>query len=73
MNQRKCALELISDAGLAGAKPSSTPLECNIKFTSAEFETTDDELFVDIGRFQRMIRKLLYLTNTRPDVSFSVQ
>lgn len=30
MNQRKYALELASEAGLAGAKPSTTPLECNM-------------------------------------------
>lgn len=74
MNQRKYALELISDAGLTGARPSLTPLECNVKLTNADFiQDVTDELFVDISRYQRMIGKLLYLTNTRPDIAFSVQ
>uniref|UniRef100_A0A3Q7HQ83 Reverse transcriptase Ty1/copia-type domain-containing protein n=1 Tax=Solanum lycopersicum TaxID=4081 RepID=A0A3Q7HQ83_SOLLC len=54
MSQRKYALELISEAGLAGAQPVSTPLECNLNY-------------------QRLVGKLLYLTNTRPDIAFTVQ
>ena len=74
MNQRKYALELISEAGLAGAQPVFTPLECNIKLTSVTYNTSsDDPIFLDISRYQRMIGKLLYLTNTRPDIAFAVQ
>lgn len=76
MNQRKYALELISEVGLAAAKPALTPLECNIKMTSVEYdEGTDihDDLFEDVNRYQRLIGKLLYLTNTRPDIAFAVQ
>lgn len=38
MNQRKYTLELISDVGLAGAKPVLTPLEANAKLTSVEYD-----------------------------------
>ncbi|XP_070047460.1 uncharacterized mitochondrial protein AtMg00810-like [Nicotiana tomentosiformis] len=38
MCQRKYALELISEAGLGGAKPSGTPLELNQKLTSVEYD-----------------------------------
>lgn len=37
MNQRKYALELVFEAVLAGARPSLTPLESNMKLTSADF------------------------------------
>ena len=74
INQREYALELISEAGLAGAQPVFTPLECNIKLTSVEYNTSNvDPLFLDVSRYQRMIGKLLYLTNTRPDIAFAVQ
>uniref|UniRef100_A0A3Q7EEE4 Retrotransposon Copia-like N-terminal domain-containing protein n=1 Tax=Solanum lycopersicum TaxID=4081 RepID=A0A3Q7EEE4_SOLLC len=39
IHQRKYALELISDMGLAGAKPVSTPMELNQKLTTVEFDT----------------------------------
>ncbi|XP_015168503.1 uncharacterized mitochondrial protein AtMg00810-like [Solanum tuberosum] len=49
--KRKYALELISEAGLSGAKPAKTPLETNLKLTSVVYDkaiqheaTTDDEL-----------------------------
>nr|XP_016446830.1 PREDICTED: uncharacterized mitochondrial protein AtMg00810-like [Nicotiana tabacum] len=48
----KYALELVSELGLAGAKPAATPLEFNHKLTSVEFDkqipngsfTIDEEL-----------------------------
>lgn len=36
--QRKYALELISEVGPGGAKPSATPLELNQKLTSIEYD-----------------------------------
>nr|XP_009803079.1 PREDICTED: uncharacterized protein LOC104248511 [Nicotiana sylvestris] len=51
MHQRKYALELISDMGLARAKSVGAPLEFNLKLTSSEFDAhvgvTDDALLVD--------------------------
>ncbi|XP_070049055.1 uncharacterized mitochondrial protein AtMg00810-like [Nicotiana tomentosiformis] len=38
MCQRKYALELVSELGLAGGKPVFTPLEFNHKLTSIEFD-----------------------------------
>uniref|UniRef100_A0A3Q7GH39 Reverse transcriptase Ty1/copia-type domain-containing protein n=1 Tax=Solanum lycopersicum TaxID=4081 RepID=A0A3Q7GH39_SOLLC len=66
--------------GLAGCKPSSTPLEFNHKLTSAVFDefigknaNVEDLLLDDFGKYQRLIGKLLYLTMTRPDIAFVVQ
>ncbi|XP_070050761.1 uncharacterized mitochondrial protein AtMg00810-like [Nicotiana tomentosiformis] len=38
MSQRKYALELTAELGLAGSKPASTPLEVNQKLTTVEFD-----------------------------------
>nr|XP_025883812.1 uncharacterized protein LOC112940244 [Solanum lycopersicum] len=78
--QRKYALELISEAGLSGAKPANTPLETNLKLTSVVYDkaiqheaaTGDDEL-KDPAMYQRLVGRLLYLTMTRPDIAFVVQ
>lgn len=74
MNQQKYALKLVSETGLADSKPSTTSLKSNMKLTSADFIQDDnDGLFTNISKYQRLIGKLLYLTNTRPDIAFSVQ
>uniref|UniRef100_A0A3Q7HPE8 Reverse transcriptase Ty1/copia-type domain-containing protein n=1 Tax=Solanum lycopersicum TaxID=4081 RepID=A0A3Q7HPE8_SOLLC len=78
IHQRKYALELISDMGLAGAKPVSTPMELNQKLTTVEFDASissrcPDETLKDPTGYQRLIGRLLYLTTTRPDISFVVQ
>ncbi|XP_070014663.1 uncharacterized mitochondrial protein AtMg00810-like [Nicotiana sylvestris] len=80
MHQRKYSLELISEFGLAASKPVSTPMDTNIKLTTREFDEhfcqdklTEDDVLADQGSYQRLISKLLYLTITRPDISYSVQ
>lgn len=76
LNQRKHCLQLISDLGLSGAKPISTPINLNQKFTSAEFDkhtgTAGDEVLADANEYQRLIGRLIYLTITRPDIVFAV-
>ncbi|KAA3484775.1 retrovirus-related Pol polyprotein from transposon TNT 1-94 [Gossypium australe] len=76
---RKYALELISDAGFGEAKPASTPLAKNKRFTTAEYDDLvhlggcNDELLLDVSAYQRLMGRLLYLTNTWPDISYAVQ
>ncbi|XP_070011239.1 uncharacterized protein [Nicotiana sylvestris] len=78
--QRKYALELVLETWLAGAKPIGTPLEFNHKLTSIEFDRVvnnktdaDDQKLEDKGGYQRIVGRLLYLTMTRPNISFVVQ
>ncbi|XP_031265002.1 uncharacterized protein LOC116123359 [Pistacia vera] len=77
INQNKYALELISEAGLNFVKPSSIPMEQNTKLTSFEYDNNDeqkvDPLLEDPGVYQRLIGRLIYLTMTRPDISYVVQ
>ncbi|XP_059315470.1 uncharacterized mitochondrial protein AtMg00810-like [Lycium ferocissimum] len=77
LTQRKYALELISDSGLGGAKFASTPLEQNVKLTTVDHdkytEKSYDPPLKDITGYQRLVGRLLYLTISRPDISFTVQ
>jgi len=78
IHQRKYTLQLIANMGLAGAKPVSTPMELNLKLTSTDFDahipsTHTDPPLDDPTSYQRLVGRLLYLTTTRPDISFSVQ
>ena len=77
LNQRKYVLELISEAGLTGAKPSITPIESNLRLTSVEYDQangyTEDVILQDVTAYQRMVGKLLYATITRPDISYAIQ
>lgn len=54
INQRKYALEIISDLALGGAKPAWTPLEENVKLTIPELDklvgTTEDQFLEDAGQ-----------------------
>ncbi|XP_070005084.1 uncharacterized mitochondrial protein AtMg00810-like [Nicotiana sylvestris] len=75
--QRKYALELIADLGLSGSKPTLTPMEQNKKLTTAEYDEhcaiSDDATLEDVREYQRLVGKLLYLTLTRLDITYSVQ
>ncbi|XP_009776535.2 uncharacterized mitochondrial protein AtMg00810-like [Nicotiana sylvestris] len=82
MHQRKYTLELISETDIAAAKLAITPLDVYMKLTTTEYDehikktkstTLMNEELADINSYQRLIGKLLYLTMTRPDISFSVQ
>ncbi|XP_019259265.1 PREDICTED: uncharacterized protein LOC109237415 [Nicotiana attenuata] len=81
MHQRKYALELILEAGLAAAKPEINPTDVNIKLTSKQYDDYIDEAecseeedrLVDQTSYQRLRGKQLYLTVTRPDIAFGVQ
>ncbi|XP_031268528.1 uncharacterized protein LOC116127003 [Pistacia vera] len=78
LNRRKYALELVLEAGLSAGKPAGTPLELNLKLTSYEFDKKfplgeKDELLTYPSMFGRTVERLLYLTMSRPDISFAVQ
>ncbi|XP_072071634.1 uncharacterized protein [Arachis hypogaea] len=65
--QRKYALDLITDCCLLGAKPASTPMEYTTSLSKASGSPLPDATI-----YRRLVGRLLYLTNTRPDLSYSV-
>ncbi|XP_047172892.1 uncharacterized mitochondrial protein AtMg00810-like [Vigna umbellata] len=67
LSQRKYALELLEDAGLLGCQPVSTPIQPGTKFSK-----TEGKPYSDVHAYRRLIGRLLYLTNTRPYLSFVV-
>ncbi|MCI08154.1 copia protein, partial [Trifolium medium] len=68
LNQRKYTLELLEDTGFLGSKPATVPLDPHTKLSA-----TDGVPFDDPSGYRRLIGRLLYLTHTRPDISFAVQ
>ncbi|KAJ0617172.1 putative RNA-directed DNA polymerase [Helianthus annuus] len=71
LSQRKYCLDLLSEFGYLGCKPVGTPIEQSHLVTS---KTSKDIKFLDnITGFQKLIGKLIYLSLTRPDISYSVQ
>jgi len=62
MNQRKYALELLKDIGLLACKPTVTPMDNLVKLS-----------FTNVHAYRKFIGRLIYFTNTRPDITFFVQ
>ncbi|GJU85880.1 ribonuclease H-like domain-containing protein [Tanacetum coccineum] len=52
------------------AKHVDTPLPENA--TLNHTESDDDHLLVNVSNYQRLVGKLIYLTNTRPDIAYVV-
>jgi Reverse transcriptase (RNA-dependent DNA polymerase) len=67
ISQRKYTLDLLKETGKLGCKPALTPTDSNMKLN-----TEDGESLKDINHFQILVGKIIYLTVTRPDVSFVV-
>lgn len=67
ISQRKYASEIVELAGLLGCKPVVTPMELNTKLLPDNSELLNDPTY-----YKKLIGKLIYLTITRPDLSFSV-
>ncbi|CAL8988995.1 unnamed protein product [Prunus brigantina] len=67
VSQSKYAKNLVSKFGLEGAKSARTPMS-----TSAKIHRDLHGKSVDQTLYRSMIGSLLYLTASRPDISFSV-
>ncbi|KAJ0456205.1 putative RNA-directed DNA polymerase [Helianthus annuus] len=70
-SQRKYCLELLSEFGYLGCKPVSTPIEQSYLVTSKVDK--NQKLLSNVTGFQKLIGKLIYLSLTRPDISYTVQ
>lgn len=65
--QRKYCLDLLQQTGLLAAKPASTLMD-----PSHSLQCDNASTIVDPTQFRSLIGKLIYLTNSLPDINFSV-
>ena len=68
MSQHKYAMDLLVAACLQDLPPFDTPMEINVKLRKDE-----GELLPDPTVYRTLVGSLIYLTNTRPDISYAVQ
>ncbi|XP_031254798.1 uncharacterized protein LOC116112821 [Pistacia vera] len=66
--QRKYTPNILSDSGTLGSKPAKLPMDQNLKLSEDSGTPLSDP-----SPFRRLIGRLIYLTITRPDISYSVQ
>nr|GEU84567.1 ribonuclease H-like domain-containing protein [Tanacetum cinerariifolium] len=70
LNQRKYVLNLLSNYGMLACKPAKTPLMSKLVIYN---EATDvDPILDNVTDYHKLMGKLIYLTNTKPDISYVV-
>lgn len=67
LNQRKYTLEVQKETGMLGCNPVKIFMEQQLKLSKG-----DGELLKDFGQYRRLIGKLMYLTLSRPDITYAV-
>ncbi|XP_050896274.1 uncharacterized mitochondrial protein AtMg00810-like [Lathyrus oleraceus] len=67
-NQRKYTLDLLEDSGFLASKPSAVPFDPNTKLSA-----NDGQPLEDPTSYRHLIGRLIYLTNSRPDIAYVVQ
>ena len=67
VSQRQYALQLLEDFGFIDSKPVHTPMNPKVILTA-----TDGDLLEDATLYRRLVGRLLYLTISRPDITFAV-
>lgn len=67
LSQHKYTLDILEDSGLTGCRPSSFPMEPNLKLDKGE-----EEEKIDASQYRRLVGCLLYLQVTRPYIAYSV-
>jgi hypothetical protein len=59
-------LDLLTETGMLGCRPAVAPIDQKFKLSAEAGESVDRE------RYQRLVGRLIYLSHTRPDISFVV-
>jgi hypothetical protein len=65
--QRQYALNKLFEYGMMGCKPVSIPLEQNVKLS-----VNERDLVEDTTMYKHIVGSLIYMTITRPDLSYAV-
>ncbi|XP_040868949.1 uncharacterized protein [Glycine max] len=67
ISQRKYALNILEETSMQNCRPVDSPMDPNLKLLADQ-----SEMCPDPERYIRLVGKLIYLTITRPDISFAV-
>ncbi|XP_054793353.1 uncharacterized mitochondrial protein AtMg00810-like [Prosopis cineraria] len=67
LSQQKYTLGLLAKTGILDCKPVQTPLEMNHRLG-----IYPDQIPAKHDRYQKLVRKLIYLLHTRPDIAYAV-
>jgi hypothetical protein len=65
INQRKYALDILTETGMLDCRPSDTPMDPNVKLLPDQGEPLKDP-----EKYRRLVGRLNYLTKS--DISFAV-
>ena len=65
MSQRKFILDILEEIGMLDCKLVDTPMDPNVKLVPGQREPLRDP-----EKYRQLVRRLNYLTITRPDISF---
>ncbi len=65
--QRQYALNKLAEFGMTGCKPISILFEQNVKLGADEGDLMEDTIM-----YKRIVGSLIYMTITRPDLSYAV-
>ncbi|KAM1792893.1 hypothetical protein ACFX12_036703 [Malus domestica] len=66
LNQRKYVTDLLKETNLLDCKPATSPIDSKLKLTMY------GEALHNVSYYQRLVGKLIYLTITRPDITYAV-
>nr|GEX88232.1 ribonuclease H-like domain-containing protein [Tanacetum cinerariifolium] len=70
LNQRKYVLDLLTEYGMLACKPTRTPMMSELSISN---KATNNDPFLDnIVDYQKLMGKLIYLTNTTSYISYVV-
>nr|GEU86765.1 ribonuclease H-like domain-containing protein [Tanacetum cinerariifolium] len=70
LSQIKYCLELLSEYGLLAWKSDTTPLQQNVVFSFEE--SKNDKFLPSMTKYHKIVGKLIYLSITRPDISYAL-
>ncbi|WRX26121.1 Reverse transcriptase [Theobroma cacao] len=65
--QRKYVLDILVESGMMGSKPVAFPMEQHHQLIAGSGKPCEDP-----GQYWHLVGRLLYLTITRPDISYAV-
>ena len=66
LNQMKYVLDLLKEANMLECTSACSPLDNKFKLEA------EGDLLQNVSYYQRLVGKLIYLTITRPDISYNV-